>query len=102
LHFRASEYGRDKLAHLIGWGTERRLGRRALRLLTVAAKTRYEFGAANQVHGIDAQNPADDTEQEQSAKSDTAASADGQPPRPIPAPIFYPVAAWEIIETHSN
>ena len=101
LHLCASEHGRNELSHGISWSCHLRLLRDGLRLLA-SAQTRYDFRAANQVQWIDAQCPADKAKKDDRANSDAATAANGKAACSIPASIFYPVAAWQFIKTHSS
>src|SRR5262249_30891898 len=100
LDFRASEHGRYELTHLIGWSFCFGIARGGLWLLLRAAPARPNLRPANQVERIDAQRPAYETEQDDSANTDAAGATHRKAARSFPAPIFYLVAARQFIQAH--
>src|SRR5262245_2149529 len=100
LRLRASQHGRDKLAHLVACGLCLGVPGSRLRLLGRWSHARKNLGAAYQVKRIDAECPPKKTQKDDGADPEPACTSRGKALRPIPSPIFYPVAARELINTH--
>src|SRR5262249_3704819 len=100
LDFRASEHGRYEFTHLLGRSIRLGMAGRRLRLLMQAAQARQNFSPTDQVERIDAQRPAYETEQDDSANTDAAGATHRKAARSFPAPIFYLVAARQFIQAH--
>src|SRR5262245_54564008 len=100
LDFRASQHSRYELTHLIGWSFRLGTAGSGLRLLLRAAQAGQNLRPADQIQRIDAQCPADDDEQDDRANPNAAGAAHGKAPRSAPAPIFYLVAARQLVQAH--
>src|SRR5262245_49325108 len=100
LDFRASKHGRYELTHLIGWRFRLGTAGSGLRLLLRTAQARQDLRPADQIQRIDSQCPADDDEEDDRANANTAGAAHGKATRSAPAPIFYLVAARQLIQAH--
>src|SRR5262245_54640037 len=97
---RTSQHGRDKLAGLVAWGLCLRVPGSRLRLLGRRPQARKNLGAAYEVKRIDAKRPPKKAQKDDGADPNPARTSHGKALRPIPSPIFYPVAARELIKTH--
>src|SRR5262249_52542932 len=100
LDFRASKYGRYEFTHLIGRRFRLGIAGSGLRLLLRTTQARQDLRPANQVERIDAQRPAYETEQDDSANTDAAGATHRKAARSISAPILNIVAARQFIQAH--
>src|SRR5262249_39415085 len=63
-------------------------------------QARKNLSAADEVKRIDAEGPPKKTQKNHGADPNPAGTSHGKALRSIPSPIFYPVAARELIKTH--